>query len=244
MFIEHLERKFILWGILLIFFILSVLPVFALPKDLSSPEQGVLCNLDEQICYDKFGPSIAFTEMFLGENAGKVLLDRLRNIPAEEIFGYRVDLSPSIYFLKMEEICFSNGEADRELTEILFGKDAGDRINSKITPEKESLWKWQETIYYNQDKGVPGDPENYTLRFLPDGSIRIKADCNNAGGTFTVRGNRLEIVITHSTLAWCLSQSLYDKFLKDLTEVKAFDIDGSYLYLDLGDNSAVIKFKR
>lgn len=216
----------------------------ALPGELSSPEPGVVCNVSEKICYDRYGPSIAFTETFMGEEASEILLEQLKDSSSVELFGYRIDLSPGVYFLKMEEVCFSNEKANRELTETIFGKDAAERINRKTKPQSPSFWRWEETIYYNKDRGIPGDPDNYTLRFLPDGRIDIKADCNYAGGVFKVRGKGLSIHVTHSTLALCPPPSLYDKFLYDLNEVKAYDIDGSCLYLDLGDGSALMKFRR
>lgn len=216
----------------------------ALPAGLTSPESGVICNTSTGVCFDRYGPSIGFTGIFLGDKASEALLDKLRLKAPEEIFGYRVDITPQVYFLKIEEICFSGGVPDMELTEILFGKDATQRISGIPSPFRPSLWKWQETIYYNEDRGVPGDPENYTLAFHPDGTVRIQADCNMAGGTYSVKGNAFEIKVTHSTLAECPPPSMYDKFLKDLGDLMTFEIDGSNLYLHFGEGAGLMKFSR
>lgn len=226
--------------------LLVLLPVecLALPEGLASPESGVICNAIIGVCFDRYGPSIGFTGIFLGEQASEALLDKLRLKLPEEIFGYRVDITPQVYYLKMEEICFSAGIPDPELTEILFGKDAAQRISGIPSPFSPSLWKWQETIYYNEDRGIPGEPENYTLAFYPDGTVRIQADCNMAGGTYSVKGNVFGIKVTHSTLAECPPPSMYDKFLKDLGDLQTFEIDGTHLYLNFGEGAGLMKFRR
>jgi len=47
-----------------------------------------------------------------------------------------------------------------------------------------TVWKWQQTLYNNDRKKAPPNPENYTLKLLPDGKVSIRADCN-LGGAFT-----------------------------------------------------------
>ena len=56
--------------------------------------------------------------------------------------------------------------------------------------------------------GVVPDPGSYTATFNTDGSINVKADCNNVNGTYTQTGSSLTISFGVTTLAACPSGSL------------------------------------
>ena len=83
-------------------------------------------------------------------------------------------------------------------------------IPSSPTPEvgvenaaalQATPWKW--VSYLDQATGVTSipDPQNYVVSFLADGTLQVKADCNNAGGTYTTNGASLNISLGAVTLA-------------------------------------------
>jgi heat shock protein HslJ len=94
-------------------------------------------------------------------------------------------------------------------------------------------WQWVGSIYNNDTKVIPENPENYQLELLPDGQIRVKADCNTATGTYSLEGDQLSIQVTASTMMACPPGSMADQFIKDLNEAQSFMMDGEDLIIVL-----------
>jgi heat shock protein HslJ len=113
-------------------------------------------------------------------------------------------------------------------------------------PDPENItgieWKWQQSLYSNDQKAVPADATSYTITFLPDGTLNVRADCNRAGGTFTAKDKSISIQVTHSTMAMCPPDSLDTKFLKDLAAAAIYFFNKGSLYLDLKYDSGTMKF--
>jgi len=57
------------------------------------------------------------------------------------------------------------------------------------------------------------DPQQFTLEFLDNNRVAVKADCNRASGSFTVNGATLTIGPMAVTKAYCGSASLDGEFL-------------------------------
>jgi heat shock protein HslJ len=94
-------------------------------------------------------------------------------------------------------------------------------------------WQWVATLYNNDTKAVPENPENYLLELLPDGQLTVKADCNVATGTYTLDGNQLSVSVTASTMAACPPGSLADQFIGDLNAAQSYMMDGEDLIIVL-----------
>jgi heat shock protein HslJ len=85
---------------------------------------------------------------------------------------------------------------------ILAACGSGGSSESDITG---IVWQWtamQETLPASQS--VVPDPENYTIVFNDDGTVAIKADCNQVSGDYTMDGNNLNISLGASTLMACV----------------------------------------
>ena len=108
----------------------------------------------------------------------------------------------------------------------------------------DTLWKWQQTLYSNDTKSLPPNPENYTLKLLPDGKINIRADCNLGGGVYTLRGNEISIQITHTTRAACPPESLEQSYIQDLNVAGRYRVEDEFLYIDLKNDTGTMKFMR
>ena len=106
------------------------------------------------------------------------------------------------------------------------------------------VWQWVRTIFNNDTKTVPDKPENYTVRFLENGTIAVKADCNQKGGTYTKEAKKLAIKITHSTMAACEPGSLEDTFVRDLTGGAGFFFKDGDLFIDLKYDTGTMRFSR
>ena len=70
----------------------------------------------------------------------------------------------------------------------------------------------------------PDDPSQYTVEFLPDGTLAIQADCNHATGAYTVAGAQIDLQIGGVTRMACPPGSLMDPFLADLDQVVSYTI--------------------
>ena len=106
------------------------------------------------------------------------------------------------------------------------------------------VWQWTQTLYNDDRKVVPPDPENYTVEILEDGTISVKAGCNQKGGTISIpRGEMsISIEITESTMAFCPEGSLEDEFVKGLSAAAIYYIRNGDLYIDLKYDSGTMQF--
>ena len=94
------------------------------------------------------------------------------------------------------------------------------------------LWQWERLS--GADEILVDDPARYTLELLSDGTYRLQADCNRAGGAYTLEGDRLVLHPGPTTLAACAPGSLYDVYLARLGEAAQVTMDGDRLVLALG----------
>lgn len=93
---------------------------------------------------------------------------------------------------------------------------------------------WQWSAFTNPvEQFTVEDPQNYRLAFNDDGTLNIKADCNNASGSYTVDGSSLNIEIGPMTLAACPPGSLSDQFIKYLGFSAIYFFKDGNLFIDL-----------
>jgi heat shock protein HslJ len=107
-----------------------------------------------------------------------------------------------------------------------------------------TAWQWVQTLYSDGRKSVPAKPENYTVRFLEDGKVNVRADCNQKGGSYSTEGSRLSIEITTSTRAACEEGSLEEPFVRDLMAGAVFFLKDGDLHLDLKYDAGTMIFSR
>lgn len=118
---------------------------------------------------------------------------------------------------------------------------------STPTPEAASALQstpWQWISHLDQATGVTSipDPQNYVVTFLADGSIQVKADCNNATGTYATNGDSLTIALGATTLALCPDGSRSDQFLALLGSAAKYAIMDNQLRIDLMADSGNLTF--
>jgi len=105
-------------------------------------------------------------------------------------------------------------------------------------------WKWVQTIYNNDTKTIPDEPDLYTLTLHPDGTVDVRADCNRGGGTYVKKGSSISLNITHTTMAMCPRGSLEGEFLRDLAAAATYFMAEGDLYIDLKFDTGTMKFSK
>jgi heat shock protein HslJ len=134
--------------------------------------------------------------------------------------------------------------------DVLLFLDGGN-VLARFTKEDNSeitgtVWQWVQTRYNDDRKVVPADPKNYTVQFREDGTLNVKADCNQKGGTYSASAEekRLSIEITHSTMAACPEGSLEDEFVRALSAAAIYFIKDGDLYIDQKYDTGTIRFSK
>ncbi|WP_158500453.1 META domain-containing protein [Xenococcus sp. PCC 7305] len=106
-----------------------------------------------------------------------------------------------------------------------------------------NIWQLQEIRYNNDELIEVANPDNYTIEFLPDGQLAIKADCNRALGAYTQDGSSISIEIGATTRALCPPESISEQYLRDLQAATIFFFKDGYLYFDLKFDTGTMKFR-
>jgi uncharacterized lipoprotein YbaY len=104
------------------------------------------------------------------------------------------------------------------------------------------VWAWQGTQMSDGAIIAVTDPSRYTIQFNPDGSLAIRADCNQVAGRYTVNGAQLTITLGASTTVACPPGSQADVFTRQLSEVVSYAFSGGDLNLALRGNAGVMRF--
>jgi heat shock protein HslJ len=94
-----------------------------------------------------------------------------------------------------------------------------------------TVWRWTKFLEANDNEILVDDPENYTIEFMPDGAVQIKADCNSVGGSYAVNGSQLTIELGPTTLVACPPGSLENEYLALLSDVNSYIMEGENLVL-------------
>jgi heat shock protein HslJ len=104
------------------------------------------------------------------------------------------------------------------------------------------VWEWAYTINKDGTKLAPPEPKKYTVQFLEAGVLKVKADCNMKGGTYTLEETGLSINVTYSTRAACETGSFEDQFVRDLMAAVTPVLQDDGLSVGLKDGSGRMQF--
>jgi heat shock protein HslJ len=105
-------------------------------------------------------------------------------------------------------------------------------------------WEWRRTERGDEALVIARDPKRYTVTFVADGQLSIRADCNQVVGTYVREGSSLRVELGAMTLAACEPDSQDTVFLRDLGEVAAHQIYGQDLVLELRSSTGHMIFTR
>lgn len=151
-----------------------------------------------------------------------------------------------LIFTMILAACGGGPEPTAEPTEVPADTPVPAAFELNTVPVDEITnitWQWEATVEeLPASQSVVPNPENYTLVFLSDGTIQAKADCNMAGGGYSVEGDKLTFTPGPMTLAECGPDSLYNMYLLQLGETGSFGMRDDDLYLVSQDGNARMQF--
>ena len=97
----------------------------------------------------------------------------------------------------------------------------------------QGVWLWVRTAYGDGSVLRSNNPNVYTVAFMSDGRVAIRADCNTGSAAYTVDGTALTIQPGVMTLAACAPDSQDSMFLRDLFQTATFAFEGAQLVLNM-----------
>lgn len=122
------------------------------------------------------------------------------------------------------------------------------RPPATATPAAPSLtsgvWMLNRIEYSSGKVTEVEQPERYTVEFLGDGKVRIKADCNSGSGSYTAGESRLGIGTLITTKVACPAGSLFDRYLEYLGMAAAYTFDDGSLVISLSYEAGALYFGR
>ena len=142
------------------------------------------------------------------------------------------------------------GSDDEEATENNGEETA---VSDLVQPEQPAAvitdnaltaqaWQWVSFLDHATGEMPIADPHNYTVDFQPDGSIQIKVDCNNAGGSYTAEGTNMSIALGPTTLVACSPESKSDQFLGYLSGAALYTVTNGRLQIELMADGGTMTF--
>jgi heat shock protein HslJ len=122
---------------------------------------------------------------------------------------------------------------------LLHGDNGSLHLRPALTGVR---WAWQ--TFQGGDGTIvrPDDSSQYTVEFLPDGTLAIEAACDHAVGTYTVSNSTVDLRIGERTPAICPPGVLMDRFLRDLDQVTSHVFRDGKLYLALPMDAGIHAF--
>jgi heat shock protein HslJ len=111
----------------------------------------------------------------------------------------------------------------------------------------DTLWQWTGSTY--QGKTTPVDnPAQYEVVYHSDGTLSVKADCNDASGTYTFDGGMVgsvRVTMGPMTLAACGPGSRSDELVQSLIAAQDYRVlpGGTQLRLNMPAGGPVLNFK-
>jgi heat shock protein HslJ len=105
-------------------------------------------------------------------------------------------------------------------------------------------WQLVEIQSMDDTSFKPQDRSHYTINFTPDGRALIRADCNRAAATWTVKGaSELEFGPMASTRMKCSADSLWERYIAQFEWVRSYVTRDGHLFLATMADGAIIEFE-
>lgn len=104
-------------------------------------------------------------------------------------------------------------------------------------------WAWTRFVDPVEAYDI-ANPEDYTVEFMSDDTVILKADCNMANGVYTASNGEIDIEILMTTLAMCAPDSLGDTFIAHLNEAVLYFFEGPSMLFDIPVDSGTMEFER
>jgi heat shock protein HslJ len=110
-------------------------------------------------------------------------------------------------------------------------------------PLTNTVWAWHATIGDDGARAPVSSPQRYTIQLLPDGTVRVRADCNPGGGRYEATDVDLRFGPIKTTKKGCPAGSRDREFLEALSRVDAYRFEGIELVLTTAGSGRMMRFK-
>lgn len=100
-------------------------------------------------------------------------------------------------------------------------------------------WFWRSTVKADGSQVTITEYDNYMLEFQAGGQLKVLADCNTGGGTYTTNGTGITINVATLTKAQCPTGSYSDTFVSQLNASYAYNVQNGTLSLFSNDGTMV-----
>jgi heat shock protein HslJ len=118
----------------------------------------------------------------------------------------------------------------------IAASDGADALGGRV-------WAWERTQFSDGKVVAPDAPERYTLEFMPDGRVQLRADCNRGGARYDAGpGRTLALSAAATTKMGCPPASLGTEFVRELGEVGGYRFADGKLVLTLRVDSGSMYF--
>ena len=104
------------------------------------------------------------------------------------------------------------------------------------------VWQWQGTAMSDDSQVKIKFPDRYTVEFLANGKVQMRADCNKGGGTYVIDGASLTMEVAAKTKIKCRADSKSNLFIKQLNHAVTYVMDGDQLVINLFADAGNMKF--
>ena len=110
-------------------------------------------------------------------------------------------------------------------------------------PLTNTVWAWHASVGDDSARATVSSPKRYTIQLLPDGTVRVRADCNPGGGRYEATDVDLRFGPIKTTKKGCPAGSRGREFLEALSRVDGYRFEGIELVLGTGGTSRTMRFK-
>lgn len=167
------------------------------------------------------------------ETAYLAALDRVAAFTVDDGLLALLDADGAVLATFVEAVDAASPENNASPEDDATAEDAVEDDLADTPDLAGTVWTWVRFDgSTDTDSIAVGDPSRYTLELLNDGTYALQADCNRAGGDYTLDGSALALEPGPMTLAECGPDSHYDTYIRLLGEVTAFAFDGPGLVLE------------
>ena len=114
------------------------------------------------------------------------------------------------------------------------------------SPDAERLtqtsWQLERIQWMDDREAVPGEPANFTLDLIDDGTFSVHADCNRGTGSWELPDpGQIRFNGVAATQALCGPDSLSEDFLSQFAWVRSYVIENGNLFLATMADGSIIK---
>jgi heat shock protein HslJ len=126
---------------------------------------------------------------------------------------------------------------------IVLAVAAGGAVALSPFPLIGTVWAWHATTRDDAVRATIESPERYTIELLPDGAVRVRADCNRGGGRYEAADVDLRFGPIATTKKGCPAGSRDREFLEALSRIDRYRFEGIELVLASADGRRTLRFK-